>query len=288
MESKTTIALVAALTAIVISGVALGLSLMTAPGKQGTPGPTGPAGAQGPPGPPGIPAIGVLTLSLEPSLDGGGDIKATTITSAELLSFTSAVIKTATITGGGAQFNLSGLAIGDYFIRVNGLSDDLIPTRIDDPTRAISQFVGQKLRMNVIGNLSDLTYRIKTFSMGQSEHTVVKYSNGTTAPPERYAYALVSLKTRLQIIEIRVLGTGMLLTSFTPGTGPHTFATWILGGENHGKPANYPNDAACSSCHGNLDTQLATYASITPSSGWCFSCHYGKGGDPNGMVDPTQ
>ncbi len=238
---------------------------------------------------------GRLTLSLQSSLDGGGDIKATAITKAELLGPDGAVVmKTATITGGTAQFNLSGVQAGDYFIRVNDLADDLVPTRIDDATKDIIQSVGQKLRVAVIGSLSDPIYNIKTYSKGQGEHPVVKYSDGTNVAPERYVYAIVSLKTSPQKLEVRVLGTtriiptAALLNSYTHTASPHPFATWILLQNNHGKDANYGgNDSKCNTCHGSLDMKPATYSEVKVNNGWCYKCHYGKGGDPNGFIDIT-
>jgi len=234
-------------------------------------------------------------LSLEPSLDGGGDVKAPSITKAELLNTRGAVVKTATLNAGNAQFDLSNLKAGDYFIRVNGLASDLVPTRIDDPTKSISQLVGKKLRVTVIGGVADPTYRLKTYSKGQQEHPVVKYSNLSNATPERYVYAVVALKTTPQKIEIRVLGTAALLTSYSPsspthpGPGSLAFASYILGPKNHGKDENYGGtDTKCNTCHGNLDTRPAQYKSIATNNGWCFKCHAGKGGDPKGFVDPTQ
>ncbi|MCZ7382206.1 MAG: hypothetical protein O8C64_11640, partial [Candidatus Methanoperedens sp.] len=185
---------------------------------------------------------GRLTLSLQPSLDREGDIKATSITTAELLGPDGTVMKTATVAGGTAQFNLSGVAAGDYFIRVNNLADDIVPTRIDDPTKTINQFVGQKLRVTVIGSLSDPTYRVQTFSKGQGEHPVVVYSDGSNEVPETYAYAILSLKTSPAKLEINALGTASQLNNYTPTTATHpststvvnpTFLTWMLGEKNH-------------------------------------------------------
>ena len=44
--------------------------------------------------------VGKLTLGLDASLDGGGDVKATSITKAELLDTKGTVVATATINGG--------------------------------------------------------------------------------------------------------------------------------------------------------------------------------------------
>lgn len=238
---------------------------------------------------------GRLMLSLQPSLDGDGDIKATSITSAELLGTDGTVMITGTVAGGTAQFNLSGVTAGDYFIRVNNLADDLVPTRIDDPTKTINQFVGQKLRATVVGNLSDPTYRVLTFSKGQKEDAVVVYSDGTNDIPETYAYTILSLKTSPQKLDIRALGTASLLNSYTPTTANHpststatnpSFSEWMLGEKNHATDYN-GTDSKCNTCHFNLDTKAATFAQITTSNGWCYRCHYGKAGVDEGFIDTT-
>ncbi len=242
-----------------------------------------------------IAAAGKLTLSLQPSLDGEGDIKATSITKAELLAPDGTMVTTATVAGGTAQFNLSGTVAGDYFIRVNDLSDDLVPTRIDDTTMAVNQFVGQKLRVTVIGSLSDPTYRIMTFSKGQGEHPVVVYIDGTNEIPETYAYAILSLKTNPQELEINALGTASQLNNFTPTTAIHPststavnppFSTWTLGDKSHAYDYNM-TDSKCNTCHGSLDTKPADFTQITTSNGWCYKCHYGKVGVDSGFIDTT-
>ncbi len=238
---------------------------------------------------------GKLTLSLQPSLDGDGSIKATSITKAELLGTDGTVVKTATIIGVNAQFDLSGVAAGDYFIRVNGLADDLVPTRIDDPTKDINQFVGQKLRVTVTGSLSDPTYRIKTFSKGQGEQPVVGYSDGATLTPERYAYVILSLKTSPQKLEIRVLGTAYQLNSYTPSMATHPNVStainppssgWMLNSETPHHGDIYNGTASnCNVCHINMDTKPASFSLVSNTNGWCYRCHNGKGGDGSGFID---
>jgi hypothetical protein len=240
-------------------------------------------------------AAGKLTLNLQPSLDGDGNIKATSITKAELLGTDGTVMTNGTVAGGTAQFNLSGTAAGDYFIRVNDLSDDLVPTRIDDPTMAINQFVGQKLRVTLIGNLTGATYQVLTFSKGQGEHPVVVYSDGTNETPETYAYVILSLKTSPQKLEIRALGTASQLNSYTPASATHpstststnpTFSMWMLGDNNHANDYN-GTDSKCNTCHINLDTKPAKFSLITTNNGWCYRCHYGKVGVDAGFIDTT-
>lgn len=228
-----------------------------------------------------------LALSLEPTLDsnGNGNIKATTITKAELLNKFGVVIKTATISQGSAIIDVTGLGVGDYFIRVNDLGDDLIPTRIDNSSASINQLVGEQLRTSVIGSIADPTYRIKTYSKGNGEHPVVRYSSGANISDNKFAYAIMSLKTTPQSIETRLLGNGALLSSFSPSSSsPHSFQTWIFGNDNHGKEATKSNYAICVECHGNPDTHASSHKAISIDNGWCYSCHFGKGGDPNGMV----
>ena len=240
-------------------------------------------------------AAGKLTLSLQPSLDGEGDIKATSITKAELLGTDGTVMMNGTVAGGTAQFNLSGIAAGDYFIRVNDLADDLVPTRIDNPANITSQFVGQKLRVTLIGNLTDATYQVLTFSKGQGEYPVVVYSDGTNETPETYAYVILSLKTSPQKLEIRALGTASQLNSYTPASATHpstststnpTFSMWMLGDNSHAYDYN-GTDSKCNTCHINLDTKPATFSLITTNNGWCYRCHYGKVGVDAGFIDTT-
>lgn len=248
---------------------------------------SGGGGGAAPAAPVGGGTAGKLTLSLAPSLDSGGDIKATSLTAAVLLNPAGTVLVSATITGGNAEFSLANVAPGDYFIKVNGLGDDLVPTRIDDQSATLTQQVGQKLRATTIGSASDPTYRVKTYSKGQGEHPVVKYADGTNLGPDEYPYAVVSLKTTPLKIETRVLGTAALITSYSPSGTAHPFATWILGSNNHGKPANYTSDSACNTCHGSLNSHPGQFSSVTTSAGWCYRCHFGKGGDPDGMIDPS-
>ncbi len=204
-------------------------------------------------------------------------------------------MKTATIAGGTARFDLSGVVAGNYFIRVNGLADDLVPTRFVDPANTTSQFVGQKLIATVIGSLSDPTYRIRTFSKGQGQHPAVIYYDGTNEIPEQYAYVMLSLKTSPQKFEILVLGTAFQLNNYSPAAATHPststsvnppFSTWIFSGSDHADDYN-GTDSKCNTCHGNLATKPAAFSDITVSNGWCFRCHYGKAGTDAGFIDTT-
>ncbi|HEY3376632.1 MAG TPA: PKD domain-containing protein [Armatimonadota bacterium] len=223
----------------------------------------------------------LLTLALDSSLNSTGTTKATSITGAELLNTSGSVVSTATISGGTAQFALTGLTTGTYFIRVNSLADDLVPTKIDSVGASMNQYVGSQLNSSAIGTLASPTYRIKTFSLGQSRHAVVKYSSGAAVSPAKYAYSILTMSTPL--FEVRVLGTGALLSSQGSG-GPHTLSTWMMGSSNHGSGST----SNCSGCHGTLTTKASSYGSIGQSNGWCYKCHYGSTGTSTGMVDPAQ
>ncbi len=263
-------------------------------------------------------AGGILTASLSPSPDGKGDIRA--ITKAVLSSPDGALpggpfvinsgvsgiiyntaYKTATIINGTAQFNLSAADAGDRFIRINDLNDNLIPTRIDDPTKGIAQFVGQNLRESVIGNLSDPTYRIKTFPSGQG-NPIVRCTDGTGVGFDSL-YVILSLKTNPQKLEINGLSNSLTsgniviisaesVTNFTPTAPTHPststsinppFSKWVFGKGSHGDDYG-GNDSKCSTCHGNLDAEPASFSEITINKGFCFRCHYGKGGTDAGFA----
>jgi hypothetical protein len=253
-------------------------------------------------------AAGTLTLTLEPSLDGKGDIRATSITDAKLCDFQGICIlngipyKAATITNGTAQFSLSDGDTGARLILINNLNDNLIPTHLDDTTKDIHQFMGQKLRVSVIGNLSDPTYRIETFTTGQGyDHPTVSYSDGNYSPEalgmyHGDIYIVLSLKTN-QSFQVITLGSsragrGQSINSFTPTAPIHPststainppFSKWVFGhGDDYGG-----NDSKCNTCHGNLDTKPSKFSDVTVNNGFCFRCHYGKAGSDKGFVLDT-
>ncbi|MDW7727712.1 MAG: hypothetical protein SCH70_11500 [Candidatus Methanoperedens sp.] len=275
-------------------------------------------------------AAGTLTVSLLPSLDDDGVVRTTSITKAVLSSPDGALpdgsfaisrgvygviyntaYKNATITNGTAQFNLSAGDTGYRFIRINDLNDNLIPTRIDDPTKDINQFVGRNLRASVIGNLSDPTYRIKTFPNGQG-NPVVMCTDGTSVGFDS-VYIVLSLKTNPQKLEINqltnslemshpgkfsgnivIIGAGSVI-DYTPTAPTHpstftsinpSFSKWVFGEGSHGYDYG-GNDSKCSTCHSNLDTKPSKFSEITANSGFCFRCHYGKGGSYKGFVVDT-
>ncbi len=243
--------------------------------------PTDPAGADAGAALDTTAAVPKLILALSATLDTSpGAVKVTAITKAELLNTAKTVVSTATISSGTARFALTGLAAGHYFIRVNGLATDLVPTKIDNPAVNTKQWVGQKLRSSVIGSLTSPKYRLETFPGSQGFPRVVKYSDGTTATPKGWAYVI--MQPGAGKLEVRYLQTAALLTSHTH-SGPHSFATWMLGPTNHGK-----SSLNCSGCHGSSTCHPASYASIRKSNGWCYKCHYGAPGPLAGMVKPTQ
>lgn len=324
----------------------------------------------------GLAAAGTLTLTLEPSLDGKGDIRTTSITEAVLsrydgLFFDPEVVvimrsgnfssgnlrdakekmdllaqkvnvsnneslrwicnyntrecsyqivkslnrpfNAATITNGTARtarFNLRSNGYignpygdaGNRYIMINNLYNDLIPTRIDDPTKDIHQFVGEKLRVSVIGNLSDPIYRIETFTRGQGhDYPAVSYSDGNYSPEvlgpyDGDVYTVLSLKTNpsFQVITLGAprLGREQGVINYAPTSPTHpntstsinpSFSKWMYGEGSHG--VDYGgNDSKCNTCHGNLDTKPSKFSEITVNNGFCFRCHYGKGGVEKGFT----
>jgi hypothetical protein len=236
----------------------------------------------------------LLTLSLDPTLDQSGDnVKATTITGATLRDEAGSTKAVATVSSGSAAFSLVGLQPGDYFIAVNEDLDDLVPTRVDDPTSSVTQTVGQKLRASYIGPPGSPAYRINTYSAGESESPVVKYSDGTTIPGEQ-PYVIYSFATSQ--LEIRLLGTGAPLTSLPlPRCIGHSYDPadgWLLNTTNedhHGDFFNADGGAVeCQTCHWYGGLKKYTYGAIRPTDGWCYECHYGTGGSSAGFVDPTK
>ncbi len=211
----------------------------------------------------------------------------------------------ATITNGTARFNLNAGDAGNRYIMINNLYSDLIPTRIDDPTKDIHQFVGEKLRVSVIGNLSDPTYRIKTFTIGQGYyHPTVSYydptNEGVLGIFHGDAYIILSLKTNSQKFEVFTLGAPRLgreqkIIDYMPTLPTHpststsinpSFSKWMFGEGSHG--VDYGgNDSKCNTCHGNLDAKLSKFSEITINNGFCFRCHYSKGGSGKGFVVDT-
>ncbi len=251
-----------------------------------------------------------LTLTLNNTMDGTSPPLVNNITSAVLLDTSGNNVETATLPDNmTAQFNLSGISPGDYFIEVNGFAGDHLPTRIDSNASDINQSVGLRLRNSVIGDISNPAYRIKVYPLGNppvvnSSHPVVNYATG--ANESTYGYVIVN--DSIKKLEVRVLDTAQLLSNFTPTTDPHPgsgfasepFNIWILGDiqdstgafiGNHGHLYNASNDL-CSGCHGNATVKLTNYSDITPpfasspAGGWCFKCHNGPGGPRNGFVDP--
>jgi len=268
------------------------------------------------------PTGATLTLTLNTSSFSAPNV--TSFTSAVLLNTAGVNVKTATIVNSiTAQFDLTGLSIGDYFIEVNGLTNFHVPTRIDSTASNIFQSVNTGLRNSAIGNstsnsvLGDVvnpTYRIKVYPPGSaSSHPVVNFATGLNE--SKFAFVIVSDRTNK--IEVRVLNTSEELSNFTGSSSNHdgytdpftslpvSFQLWILGDTknpsdpagvayigNHGHLYNASTDAttsACSGCHPNLDTKPATFPPQTgiAKSGWCFRCHYGAAGPRNGFVDSS-
>ncbi len=242
----------------------------------------------------GLASAGTLTVSLSPSLDSKGDIiKAISITKAELVEANVFVTDpTAVPTYAGTvksdssvQFDLSGIAPGDYFIRLNNRSDNTFPTRIDDPTKNINQFVGRTLRISVIGNLSNPVYIFKTYLNGLGP---VNCSDGYQVSQNSYIQiALKNNPQKLEVHEFNIvqhkdlygIGARTLLDytqtipyhPSTPTSSSSPFSKWVF---SHGSDYG-GNDSKCSSCHGNLSTKPASFSEITVNNGFCYRCHSG-------------
>ncbi|MCL6103848.1 MAG: hypothetical protein M1292_15425 [Bacteroidetes bacterium] len=237
-----------------------------------------------------ITPAGNLTLKIDTSLDAGGDIKATSFTKGVMKNYTGTIVSTGTVTSGNLVFNLSGISAGDYFIVVNDLLNDQVPTRIADASKTYIQTVGQKFRDARIILGSETLYRIKTYSQGQGEHPVRKYSDGSNLPNN--AWVILSYKATPTVLEIRTMEDNRLLFAPTAtNQGPHKFVDWIMGGANHGKgPAGNlaATTAQCGTCHTNFNTKPASWSQITATNGNCYKCHYSIAGDPEGFLDPTK
>lgn len=244
------------------------------------------------------PVVPTLTVTLDANLNGSGDVKATAINTAELLNSSTTLLASATVSNGSAVFDLTNVPAGNFSIRINSLNNDLVPTEIDDPAVSIIQTVGTTLRPSVIGTLASPTFLIQTFPAGQGEHPVVKFTDGTNVTPTEQPYAIFAETTSPQRLTIRVLGSNTAINTFSPAVNIHPgvgnftqpVGTWLLHVQSplqHGD-AWAGNDANCNTCHGNLDTKPAVFTSITVNNGWCFRCHFGKTGDGNGFVDPSQ
>lgn len=233
---------------------------------------------------------GSLTLKLDPSIGGGGDIKAASLVKGVMLTASGATIKTGTVTSGNLVFDLSGVNNGDYFIVVNDSVRDKVPTRITDASKNYIQLVGQKLRISFITMGADTLFRVKTYTQGQGEHPVRKYSDGSNL--SNYSWVILAYKVSPVLFEIRTVEDNRLLNSISSANqGPHNFTAWIVGGSNHGKGPGGNLSATttqCGSCHTNFDTKPATWTQVTATNGFCYKCHYGIGGDPDGFLDPTK
>jgi len=248
-----------------------------------------------------------LTLTLNNTMDGTNTPlvdNTTNITSAELLDTSSNTVESATtisLDGMTAQFDLSGISPGDYFIKVNNHAGALVPTRIDSIASDINQSVGRRLRNSVIGDISNPAYRIKSYpSEISSSHPVVNYVTGSNE--SKYAFVIVPGSTSM--IEVRVLNTSEELSNFSTALTTHdglsvSFQDWILGDTedstgtiigNHGRLGNASVNTACIGCHPSLDTKPTTFPPITGigNPGWCFRCHNGAGGPSQGFVDPKE
>ena len=242
-----------------------------------------------------------LIVNVDSTLDIAGEIKVNLITSATLNDTTGAAIKNARISNGHASFGLTEINTGNYFIVINGLSQDRMPVRIVTPTDStanIYQLVSRTLNSSLVIVEDDTLFRIRTFFLGQSGHPVRQFSDGANISPEEYAYAIESFGMMNANMEIRIDSTAQLLNRVNPprqheGGPAHPFPTWVLGELNHGRgPEGDPDStlAQCGSyhCHSNPDSKPPEWSMIPMMGGYCYTCHYGSGGSSQGMLDPTK
>lgn len=241
-------------------------------------------------------AAAILALTLDPTLDIDGDtVKATSLTSVEMLDTKGVRLVTATIVAGSASLSLTGIVAGDYFLKVNGDADDLVPTRIDSPVKSFVQSVGTKLRASLVGPSSAPVYRINTYSAGQSLSPAVKFSDATPISGEQ-PYVLVHLQS--PGMEILVLGTAAPLCTYSPVSPMHydtitggsvSFDAWLIntnGLSHHGDAFNATGGpATCSGCHSNMGTKPTALTAVGPKSSWCYHCHNGVAGSAGGFLD---
>lgn len=238
-----------------------------------------------------------LTISLDSTLDDTtGTTLANSITSATLADSTGTLIKTALISDGKANFYIEDLYPDDYFITINGLNQERVPTRIiaiQDTIYDMTQVVGKKLCSSLILSGSDTIFMIKTFFHGQGGRPVRQYSNGVDLSPEEYAYIIQSMGEWTGNFEVRVDSTAeLLMREPNPRHSPHQFRSWIAGEANHGKvllnnPDLITSQCQGMGCHNNYDTKPPQWHDISPMIGYCYKCHYGSTGISAGMVDPA-
>ncbi len=241
------------------------------------------------------PQSGSLTVALDSTLNFAGDsVIATTITSADLYDSHNRLVSHGQASGTKWQFTFQGISSGDYFISVNGipisgLGSYPVVVRIDNPSLTITESVAQTLRNGVIQTGTSL-YQFRTYSQGNGEPPIVKFSDTSNVTPLEWPYLVVSLAGSSHRLEVRALGTAALVNSYIASqTAPpsHAFGIWLLGDNNHCSDTNFPADSACSGCHGYMRSKPATFSAVSWPSGWCFRCHNGVV-NHNTFVDPSK
>jgi hypothetical protein len=243
------------------------------------------------------PVAATLMLSLDVTLDGPDDaVKAATLETAELLAPNGAIAAAGIIVGSDAVFALAAVPAGDYFIEVNGDADDLVPTRIDDPTRPLAQRVGTTLRTSYVGPPADPIFRVRTYSAGQGQSPVTRYSDGTPIAGEQ-PYLLATLSFAAPRIEFAVLGTAAPLNTLkiapthqSPSDLAEPFDAWLVNtdGSDHHGDTHHADPAVCAQCHWHMDRKPPMFGAASMTNGWCYRCHYGAGGSDSGFVDPLR
>lgn len=167
-----------------------------------------------------------------------------------------------------------------------------------------TKFVGDNLRVSVIGNLSDPTYQIETFTKTPGARKIWCSDGTSRTNDQAITYIVLSPKTKPQKLEIKNLADYFIpaisalwnVTDYAPSTPNHPstptslnppFSKWVF---SHG--VDYGgDDSKCNSCHGNLDTKPSNldgkrnnFIEIPVNKGFCYRCHYGKSGIDAGLV----
>lgn len=238
---------------------------------------------------------GSLTLALDSTINFSGDsVLATTISSADLYDSHNALVSQGQASAAGWQLTYRGIPTGDYFISINGIpisgpGSYPVVVRIDNSSAGITESVAQTLRNGAI-RAGATVYQWRTYSQGNAEPPIVKFSDTTAVTPPAWPYIVVALGSSPAKLEVRALGTAALVNSYIASqTAPssHAFGTWLLGDNNHCSATNFPADSACSGCHQYMRNKPATYSGVIWPSGWCFRCHNGVV-NHNTFVDPSK
>lgn len=161
----------------------------------------------------------LYTVALDSTLSFSGDsVIATRIASADLYDSHNSLVSRGQGSGTKWQFTLQGISSGDYFIAVNGIpisgpGSYPVVVRVDNPSGTITESVAQTLRNGVIQAGTTL-YQFRTYSQGNGEPPIVKFSDTSNVTPLEWPYLVVSLAGSPHKLEVRALGTAALVNSY--------------------------------------------------------------------------